>query len=166
MTLNPYMVWIKVGAAALLLSVLGWVAHSAYTWAYTNGYNAANVRAEKVIGQFAQAEADAQAKARAAEAKSAGENARIADAYEKGKQDAEAAGKRVADDLRAGNLKLRNRWQGCQATDRVSDAATRAAESDAEAADRAESAGRIVRAAREADEQIKGLQDILRAERR
>jgi len=87
-----------------------------------------------------------------------------ADAYEKGKRDAEAAGKRVADELRAGTLKLRDRWAGCQA-DRVSDAAEAQRITDDAARDREESAGRIVRAAADADAQIRALQDFIRAER-
>jgi hypothetical protein len=101
-------------------------------------------------------------KVRAQEQALAAANAAAGEQYEKGKRDAEAAGKRVADDLRAGNLKLRKRWQGCV----VPGASHGSGEPDAEAADRAESAGRIIRTAHEADEQIKGLQDILRAERK
>lgn len=108
------------------------------------------------------AQAQAEKAARDAEHKLAAANAAAGEQYEKGKRDAEAAGKRVADDLRAGNLKLRKEWRGCE----VRGAATGSGEPDAEAADRAESAGAIVRAAHEADEQIKGLQDILRAERK
>jgi hypothetical protein len=90
-------------------------------------------------------------------------SAKVAQAYEQGKQDAQAAGRRVADDLRAGNLKLRQRWQGCA---KLPGAGPGAAEPDADAADRAESVGRIARITREADEQIKALQDLLRAERK
>ena len=109
----------------------------------------------------AKAQAQAEKAARDTEHKLAAANEAAGEQYEKGKRDAEAAGKRVADDLRAGNLKLRKRWQGCV----VSGAASGSGEPDAEAADRAESAGAVIRAAHEADEQIKGLQDVLRAER-
>ena len=151
---------------ALLLAVL-FVTYSGAVWRWGHKTGKREVQAvldQRILVDAIKGQIASEA-ARKHEQADAQANARIAEAYEKGKQDAEAAGKRVADNLIAGNLKLRKRWQGCEATDRVSDAATRAAESDAEAADRAESAGRIVRAAREADEQIKGLQDILRAER-
>lgn len=85
---------------------------------------------------------------------------------EQDKRDAQAAADRLAADLRAGNVKLRNRWQGCQATGRVSGAAASAAESDAAARDREESAGRAIRAADEADATIRALQKILREERK
>ena len=156
--LTPYLAYIKWGAIALLLA-------SVYAWGHHNG--AAGVQAKfeahmYLDGQKALAASEA---ARKHEQQDAANSARIAQAYEQGKADAEAAGKRVADDLRSGNLKLRKEWRGCE-TSKLSDAATRPAEPDAARADREESAGRIVRAAREADEQIKGLQDILRTERR
>ena len=84
----------------------------------------------------------------------------VAEKYEQDKKDAEAAAKRVADDLRAGNLRLRKLWEGCQA--RPAAQSDSASQSDAAADDRAESAGRIVRAAREADAQIRALQDFIR----
>lgn len=88
----------------------------------------------------------------------------IAAQYEQDKRDAEAAGKRVADDLRAGSVRLREQWRGCE--DRMSGVAPAPGEPDAAADDRAESAGRIVRAAREADDQIKRLQDFILSERK
>lgn len=124
-------------------------------WRYEVGRKHAILFAEGKA-QLAASEA-----ARKHEQADAANSAKIAQAYEQGKVDAQAAGKRVADDLRAGNLKLRKRWQGC-----VSGTPASPGEPDADAADRAESAGAIVRAAREADEQIKGLQDLLRAERK
>ena len=128
------------------------------------GRHQVQAKFDKHLAQDAIAAQKASEAARKHEQQDAANNARVAEAYEQGKRDAEAAGNAVAAGLRAGNIELRKRWQGCQAN-RVPDASTRATEPDAEAADRAESAGRIVRAAREADEQIKGLQDILRAER-
>jgi hypothetical protein len=103
--------------------------------------------------------------ARAQEQAQAVAVANVGEAYEKGKRDAEAAGKRTAADLRAGNLKLRELWQGCEARG-VSGAAATSGEPDASADDRADSAGRIVRAADEADAQVRALQDFIRAERK
>ena len=102
--------------------------------------------------------------ARTAERKLAEAQAEIAAAYIKGKADAEATGKQVVADLRTGNLRLRNQWRSCEA-DRVSGATATTAGADASADDRAESAGRIVRAAREADEHIRALQALLIQER-
>lgn len=82
----------------------------------------------------------------------------VSDAYEKGKKNAESKSAAVVADLRAGNLRLQQRWAVCAATPAPS-------ESDAAARDREESAGRIVRAAAECDAQVRGLQDLLLLER-
>lgn len=87
----------------------------------------------------------------------------IAAQYEQDKIHAEADAKRTVADLRAGNLRLRAQWKGCETGLPQADGA--AGQPDAVADDRAESAGRIIRAADEADAQIKGLQDFIRSER-
>ena len=90
----------------------------------------------------------------------------VSAAYEKGKKDAEATAKRTVADLRAGNLVLRNRWTVCEANLGVPTATPAPSEPDAGTADRAESAGRIVQAAAQCDAQVKGLQELLRLERK
>jgi hypothetical protein len=93
-------------------------------WRYEVGRKNAILFAEGKA-QLAASEA-----ARKHEQQDAANSAKIAQAYEQGKLDAQAAGKRVADDLRAGNLKLRKRWQGCP---KVPGVAADPAEPDAEA---------------------------------
>lgn len=83
----------------------------------------------------------------------------IAQQYEQDKARAEADSKRLAADLRAERVRLRPEWR-C-----VPQAAAGTREPDAAADDRAASASRVVRAAAEADAQIRQLQEILRAER-
>lgn len=78
-------------------------------------------------------------------------------------RDAESKGAAVADGLRAGNLRLQQRWAGCEA--RVSDLAASTGQPDGAADDRADSAGRIVRAAAACDAQVRGLQALVRADR-
>ncbi|WP_093820141.1 hypothetical protein [Stenotrophomonas indicatrix] len=87
----------------------------------------------------------------------------VANQYEQEKADAESKGTAVADGLRAGNLRLQQRWAGCEA--RVSDLAASPGQSDGAADDRADSAGRIVRAAAACDAQVRGLQALVRADR-
>lgn len=87
----------------------------------------------------------------------------VATQYEQEKADAESKGAAVADGLRAGNLRLQQRWAGCEA--RVSDLAATPSEPDGAADDRAEGARDLVRAAAEADAQIRGLQALVRADR-
>jgi Bacteriophage lysis protein. len=84
--------------------------------------------------------------------------------FEQDKANAKATSDRVVADLRSGNLRLQQRW----ATQVLASQAATAAGpggADAGADDRAESAGRIVRAAAECDAQVRGLQDILTKER-
>lgn len=87
----------------------------------------------------------------------------VATQYEQEKADAESKGAAVADGLRAGNLRLQQRWAGCEA--RVSDLSASAGPADDRADDRADSAGRIVRAAAACDAQVRGLQALVRADR-
>lgn len=87
----------------------------------------------------------------------------VATQYEQEKADAESKGATVADGLRAGNLRLQQRWAGCEA--RVSDLAAASGQPDGAANDRADSAGRIVRAAAACDAQVRGLQALVRADR-
>ena len=110
------------------------------------------------------AESDHKDKIRQLEQDLATAQAGVSEAYEKGKKDAEAAGAAVTADLRAGNLRLQQRWAGCE-KQRLSDATAPAGEPDAAAGDREESAGRIVRAAAQCDAQVRGLQELLILER-
>lgn len=103
--------------------------------------------------------------ARAKEQSDAQRVAELAAQYEQDKLNAEANGKRAADDLRAGNLRLRQLWQGCEAS-RVPGIADPAGQLDASADERADSAGRIIGAADQADAQIRALQEFIRAERK
>jgi hypothetical protein len=143
--------WKPLAVIALLLGV--------WTTAYMRGYRHG---AATVMQDFnAHMAADDAAALKASEAarkheqQDAANSARIAEAYEKGKRDAETASRAVVAGLQ---------WAGCE--NRLSGVAAGSTEPDAAATDRAESAGRIVRAAREADEQIKALQDVLRGERK
>jgi hypothetical protein len=144
-------------ALALIASVgLNW-------WQFQHCNSAMARMAAEHEAQRATAAAQASEQARQAEAEKADLANQVAIEYERGKQDAQAVADRVADDLRAGALRLRKQWQGCEA--RVPEAATGPGEPDAGAADRAEGARRIVRAAAECDAQVKGLQALVKADR-
>ena len=145
-------------ASALLLMALSFAA--GWSWRGSRADAASN----KAALSQAKAETVAQQGAREAEHASAARANEIAESYERGKQDAQDTASRTAADLRAGNIKLRNEWAGCE-TQRLSDAAASASRIDAGADDRAASASRIVRAAAEADAQIRGLQALVKADR-
>ncbi|WP_139175040.1 lysis system i-spanin subunit Rz [Lysobacter enzymogenes] len=87
----------------------------------------------------------------------------IAARFEQEKRDAESKGAAVAADLRAGNLRLQQRWAGCEA--RVPAAGAGSPEPDAAAADRAEGAADLVRVAAECDATVRGLQAQVTADR-
>ena len=90
----------------------------------------------------------------------------IAKDYEEQKDAAAAESDRIIADLRAGNLRLRQLWQAQAATADLSQAVARAAQPDEGARDREESAAAIVRAADECDAQVRGLQQVIEADRR
>ena len=150
---NPYWLYIKWGAVLLLLAGMwGW------------GYHTKAVACQAAqLAHEAQDTADrlaASEAARKAEQAHADALAAIAEQHEQDNRDAEADHARVVDDLRAGKTRLQLRWRGCEATTAAS-----AGQLDAAARDREESAARIVRAAREADDWIKRLQDVIRSDR-
>ena len=99
-------------------------------------------------------------KARADEHAKAEQFQAIAQQYEQDKLHAEADSKRLAADLRAERVRLRPVWR-CD----VPQAPAGAGKPDAGTDDRAASAARVVRAAADADDQIRAIQAILRAER-
>jgi hypothetical protein len=113
------------------------------------------------VAEAAKQSAAAQMAARKAEQDKAQALAEVANQYEQDKAHAKAAADRTIADLRAGNLRLQDRWAGC-----VPGATPGAGQPDAAADDRAASAGRIVQAADDADAQIRGLQEALKADRK
>lgn len=103
-----------------------------------------------------------EADARAKELADAKANAETKVKYEKELHDAQDDADRTIADLRAGNLRLRKQWQ-CPAiaSAGVSTPAAGGSVAAGSADDRDQSAGRIVRAAAEADAQIRALQRIV-----
>ena len=89
----------------------------------------------------------------------------IAAKHEKDKADAEAAADRTIAGLRAGTVQLRQHWQGCVATSRLSAAESAAGFADDAARLRAEGAGALVRLADQCDAQVRGLQAVVMADR-
>jgi len=149
---------ILLALVLLLGSALGWS-----LWSKSLS-DARAVKAEAAVEQMAVLLERATAIVEVERARSA-ELAAIGARYEQEKQDAQAAADRVIADLRAGNLRLHQRWQDALATSELSATTAAAVIADARAQDRAESAGRIVRAAAECDAQVRGLQAVVRADR-
>lgn len=148
---------------AALLCLLGIVAAASYEHGHKSATNRERLSAERAMGAHLaadrKAEADAAAQIAALERDLTLAQDAAGTAYEKGKKDAEQKGKAVVADLRAGNLRMRDHWLGCQAALQQGSHPAIVTESGGAARDREESAGRIVRAAAECDAQVTGLQD-------
>lgn len=102
--------------------------------------------------------------ARAEEHSKAENMATIGVKHEEDRAAAPAVADAVAADVRAGDLRLRDGWASCE-TQRLSDSAAAALERDASAQRRAEFAGAVVRAGRDADDQLRACQAVVRADR-
>lgn len=149
---------ILIGLLLALLAVVVWQRGSV-SIAHRAADNAAAAR-ERAEGERDNARAE-QAQAQTVittERANAAKASAVAAQYEKDKADAQAASDRLVADLRAGNQRLHVRWQAAIATSELSAAAAAGALADGAAADRIESAGRIVGAAAACDAQVKGLQ--------
>lgn len=169
--LNRY----TIGAAILIAALLGsyWRGHHAgydtgNAAGQIAGYKVGHDDEEKVYKAHLDADAAAEKAAELAAATAQFQMSQSAqaasDAYDQGVKNANANAQKTVADLRAGTISLQHRWSGCEAS-RVSTAAAAAAELDAIAADRQESAGRIIAAADACDAQVAGLQSVLIGER-
>lgn len=133
-------------AIALFAIAMVGIALSAYRWAYGNGWNAANARAEQVIGEFMAAEAAAQAKVRESEQAIANAQAEARDEAESRNAQIQSDYERRLSGADAERDRLQEHWRAC-ATDRLSAGAAAAGEIAAADRLRRDSAARIVRAA-------------------
>lgn len=145
----------------------------AVTGAAVVGYNKGEASAQKTakiamdehLAKDVAAEDAARAAAqKAADRQNVAQN-EVSGDYEKGKKDAEDASKNVVAGLRAGSLRLRDRWAACEAGASLPRPTPSPSEPDASTGDREASAGRIIQAAKQCDAQVIGLQNILRLER-
>ena len=144
--------WPQILLSVAVAGLLAWAGGQVYR----AGYNAANVRAERIIGEFAKAEAEAQAKARAAERKAVERIAEI-EAVQAAKQERiESEAETRARDLRAGNLRLRHEIAAL-ATASVSREAAATAESEAAAARGAELVAAAVGVGAACDARVEAL---------
>lgn len=116
------------------------------------------VEAAKLRADNADARADAEASARTIEHNLWAAAIAAETRYRKGIDDAKSAADRVVADLRAGTLRLRSEWAGCE-TSRLSEGAAAAVELGEAERRRRESAGRIVRAVDACDAHVVALID-------
>ncbi len=133
----------------------------------------ADIRTAEAKGQLetfrreaAEAVAASQAEARQQEQRHAADLERVAYQYEQDKRNAQAVADRVVADLRSGATRLQDRWQACAAASGLPNSGPTPGQSDAGADDRGASASRIVRAAAACDAQVRGLQEVVRSDRK
>lgn len=154
----------------IILAVASSLLFGAYRWAFNRGdaHGRAEVQAlfdahladdAKAAAEAKEAQEQAEAAARAAEKEQQKRYDALAEQFEREKQESEDAYHRDVAALRAGNLKLRKQWQGCQAS--LPGAEDPAAEPDGLAELREEGAADLVRLNRDADTWIRDLQVAL-----
>ena len=148
----PWQLW-----AILALIAAVWWHGSAM---YGRGYDAANAEWQERHDKLTLA---AERKARAREQAQAQEMARIAAELETQRKAGYEARDRVISDLRAGNLRLRQHWQGCP---RLPDTPAAAPGGDAGAGLREAGAGDLVRLGAEADAIIRACQAVILSDRK
>lgn len=149
--------YVRLIAAGALLALSFW---AGWEWRDRSADLAA---ADAATAAWKHAEAQ-QRGARTTEQQAGQRLATIGEKHEQDRQAAEAVPAAVVADLRAGNLRLRREWQGCEAR-RMSDAAAGALERDALAASRDALAGEVVRIGRDADDQLASCQAVVKADR-
>jgi hypothetical protein len=144
--------WPQILLSVAVAGLLAWAGGQVYR----AGYNAANVRAERIIGEFAKAEAEAQAKAREAERRAVERIAEIEAVQAAQQERIESEVEARTRDLRAGNLRLR-REIAALATASVSREAAATAESEAAAARGAELVAAAVGVGAACDARVQAL---------
>ena len=132
-------------------------------WGKSRADNRAD-RAQEAAERTAQALTDTQATLEAERAYSLAIS-KIAGQHERDKYEIEQRADADLAELRAGNLRLHDRWQACSATAGLSAGATAAGQPDGGSDDRYQSAVRAVQYAAQCRAQVKGLQAVVMAAR-
>src|SRR5690606_10966758 len=144
--------WPQILLSVVVAGLLAW----AGAQVYRAGYSAASVRGERIIGEFAKAEAEAQAKAREAERRAVAMIAEIEAVQAAQQERIESEVEARAADLLAGNLRLRHEIAALH-TAHLSAGAAAAVESDAAAQRGAALVAAAVGVGAEADAVQRGL---------
>ena len=152
------MIRILLAVVLLLGLALGWS-----LWRAESHKGRAD-RAQEASERTAQTLTDTQAALEAERAYSLAIS-KIAGQHERDKYEIEQQASADLAALRAGNLRLHDRWQACSATAGLSSAVATASQSDGGSDDRYQSAVRAVQYAAQCRAQVKGLQAVVLADR-
>jgi len=125
--------------------------------------NTAKLAESREQQRYTQALNEALEKARVREQALITQLSEIDHAYQQAQQQTDALQADISKRLTAGTLRLRQQWQQCESDKlRLSNTAPRPAVDNASAANRADLAAAIVRAGRQADNQLKACQAVIR----
>ncbi len=161
----PIVKWLAIGATVMALlwwaAVAPRMALSEERQAHADTKTAhAEERAEA-----AEALARSEQQAREMEHRHAVDMERIGREHLEQLSNAQADADRLVADLRAGHVRLQERWRGCGEPPAVPGPFPGTTAPDAVTLDREASAGRIVLAAAECDAHVRSLQEVIRADR-
>lgn len=157
------------------LKVITYVAAAAAL--FGTGYYVAHLSGERDLAKATSAwdvaradletkRADAEKAQRQAEQRQADAITEAAENYERGKSDANQDADKALADLRAGNRRLRDQWETCQASASTMPPSSAGPHADGEDGLREESIGRILRAVGQCQAQRDALQEALIGERK
>lgn len=147
---------LQIILAVWMLSLL-----AAFSAGWTWKGDKAEIRETRAELKQSKVEAKAVDQARGKERSQSEALAEIGEKHELDRQAAEGLADSVVADLRAGNYRLRNELASCE-TSRLSSAAASASQRDAGAISREEIAAAAVRIARDADDQLRACQAVVR----
>ena len=151
--------WVCAALALVLL-----VSHLIWGMAYLNVLrqrDAASAERDRLRADVAAQRADFEAAARTREREQSLALAGVSDIFDQELSNAETAHASVVAELHADNLRLRRHWQGCVSAAELPAAAPATGSVDEAAALRATGAADLVRAARECDATVRGLQAVI-----
>jgi len=150
-------------AAALGLAL---IAVSLYAVRMSLQRDAARVEVARLKAEYVAADAQARRRALETELRHAADMQTLGEKLTQEMQDADETHRRTVADLERGTVRLRAHWQGCIATGDLSRSAEAAAGADDATELRRTGAAAIVRLADQCDVQVRGLQEVIRADRK
>jgi len=146
----------QIIAAVWLLSLV-----AAFGAGWTWKGDRAEVREARTELKQSKVEAKAADEARSKERSQSDAMAKIGEKHELDRQAAEGVADSVVADLRAGNYRLRHELASCE-TSRLSESSESASKRDAGTVSREEIAASAIRIARDADDQLRACQAVVR----
>jgi len=153
----------RIALAAVSVLVLSNMLWAVYAMSLVAQRDRARLERAEMVARALDAEAMARSRVLEIERANTAAMADIAEKHLQEITNAESKHAAVVSDLRAGVVRLRAHWQGCQATADLSRAADAAARADDLARLRNEAAADIIQLGAECDAHVRGLQSVIRS---